>query len=110
YGEASALGLGTFASQAVDSTSVLVRYTYAGDANLDGKVNALDFNALATHFGGCAKRWNNGDFNYDSATYTLDCTTLAGNFNLVLPAPSLGQIVPEPTVLLVSAAAIAFAR
>src|SRR2546423_14421889 len=33
----------TFFSQPVDSTSVLVRYTVNGDANLDGKTNSGDF-------------------------------------------------------------------
>src|SRR5207253_2399094 len=44
YAEASALGLTTFSGQSVDSTSVLIRYTYSGDANLDGVVDTLDFN------------------------------------------------------------------
>ena len=33
YGEASALGVSSFQGQSVDSTSILIRYTYLGDAN-----------------------------------------------------------------------------
>jgi hypothetical protein len=43
-----------------------VKYTYAGDANLDGIVSgddysAIDFNVLVPGASG----WFNGDFNYD---------------------------------------------
>ena len=31
--------------------TLLIQYALFGDANLDGRVNALDFNALATNFG-----------------------------------------------------------
>lgn len=54
FGEASAiLGPtgGMFRGQNVDATTALIAYTYYGDANLDGTVNALDFNALATNYG-----------------------------------------------------------
>src|SRR5205823_5183669 len=42
YAEAASLGLTTFANQTVDSTAVLLRYTFDGDANLDGTVNSSD--------------------------------------------------------------------
>lgn len=99
YAEASTVGISAFDGQSVGSSSVLVRYTYVGDANLDGIVNALDFNALATNFGGGAgKFWNNGDFNYDGVTNTADFTALAQNFGQTLSAPALGTLVPEPTL------------
>jgi uncharacterized delta-60 repeat protein len=50
----------------VDATTVLVRYTYAGDANLDGQVTGDDYSAI--DFGilvAGASGWVNGDFNYD---------------------------------------------
>jgi hypothetical protein len=98
YAEASALGLTTFSGQSVDSTSVLVRYTYAGDANLDGVVDTLDFNSLAANFGGTSKLWSQADFNYDGVVDTLDFNFLASNFGQSLPAPSEPGIalVPEP--------------
>ena len=52
FAEASSIGATTFAGVTLaDSSAILIGYTYLGDANLDGKVNALDFNALATNFG-----------------------------------------------------------
>jgi autotransporter-associated beta strand protein len=56
----------TWSGQPVDATSVLVKYTYAGDANLDGQIDAGDYGVIdnfvqiAGAFG-----WANGDFNLD---------------------------------------------
>ena len=53
YAEASDLFANfpaTFAGQQVDDTAVLVRYTRAGDANLDAAINLLDFDRLASNF------------------------------------------------------------
>jgi probable HAF family extracellular repeat protein len=99
--DASALGITNFSGQAVDSTSVLIRYTLRGDANLDGVVNALDFNLLATNFGTGGKRWDQGDFNYDGNVNTSDFTTMAANFGATMPAAgiSTGALVPEPSTL-----------
>ena len=107
YAEASAVGItSTFFGQPADSTTVLIRYTYLGDTNLDGKVNALDFNALASNFGNASgTEWDQADFNYDGVTDTSDFMMLANNFGLTLaapaqlPAPVLGSLVPEPASL-----------
>jgi hypothetical protein len=102
----------------VDDTTnsrVLVRYASRGDSNLDGVVNALDFNAVATNFGGSGKVWSQGDFNYDGTVNTSDFTFMATNFGTTLPAPVpaavLGSLVPEPSTLgLLAAGAILAAR
>jgi hypothetical protein len=78
-----------FAGQSVDDTSVLVRYTRAGDANLDGTVNLLDFNRLAGSFGASNALWSQGNFNYDNETNLLDFNLLASNFGL--PAAAVGR-------------------
>jgi autotransporter-associated beta strand protein len=79
---------------------VTVARAYYGDANLDGTVNALDFNALATNFASGSAQWIQGDFNYDGTVNSLDFNALAGNFgqSLPLPAPALAAsaLVPEP--------------
>jgi hypothetical protein len=88
----------------VDDTSVVVRYTLLGDTNLDGVVNAVDFNALASNFGGDpGKTWINGDANYDGVVNTADFNALASNFNQPLAAPALGGLVPEPGILILAA-------
>jgi hypothetical protein len=58
----------TWAGQTVTGTDTLVMYTYTGDANLDGKVNADDYFQIDSHYNksaNSAKSWFNGDFNYD---------------------------------------------
>jgi GH25 family lysozyme M1 (1,4-beta-N-acetylmuramidase) len=52
----------TFSGQSVDNTSVLIRYTAAGDANLDGTVDLSDFTFLAAYFKGTGRRGFDGDF------------------------------------------------
>jgi hypothetical protein len=99
YGEAGTLGITNFRGEPVDSTAVLVRYTYSGDANLDGKVDTLDFNSLAGNFGGTSKIWTQADFNYDGIVDTLDFNNLAANFGqqLAESSPLAGALVPEPS-------------
>ncbi len=112
YAEASTLYSAfpaTFSGQSVDNTSLLVRYTHFGDANLDGVVNALDFNALASNFGQTpgSDVWTQGDFNYDGIVNTLDFTALAANFNQgPASSPALGSIVPEPAEVPLAAMAV----
>jgi hypothetical protein len=102
YATAARIGVSVFDGQGVDGSSAIVRYTYSGDANLDGRVNALDFNALASNFGGASgKFWFQGDFNYDGVTNTADFTVLASNFNQpAFASPALGTLIPEPGVCL----------
>jgi autotransporter-associated beta strand protein len=115
YGEASVVlggSGGTFIGQTVDATAVLLRHTYAGDANLDGKVDTLDFNSLAANFGGSSKVWTQADFNYDGVVDTLDFNFLASNFGQQLAGgASTGTLVPEPTIFGLGAlAALALCR
>jgi hypothetical protein len=81
--------------------AVVVRYTLAGDSNLDGRVNAIDFNALASSFGGVTNQvWVQGDFNYDGSVSSADFSALAVNFgSSILPSAALGTLVPEPGTL-----------
>src|SRR5206468_12596212 len=78
---------------------VSVMYTYFGDANLDGKVDTLDFNSLASNFGGSGKVWSQADFNYDGKVDTLDFNQLASNFGQQGPdGGGAGALVPEPSL------------
>jgi hypothetical protein len=93
---------GTFLGQILDGSAVVVRYTYSGDANLDGKVDTLDFNSLAANFGGAGKVWTQADFNYDGTVDTLDFNFLAANFGQQISeggGGGVGALVPEPTSL-----------
>jgi hypothetical protein len=96
-----------------NAKQLTVRYTWYGDANLDGVVNALDFNALASNFGinNGNQIWSLGDFNYDGLVNSADFGVVATNFNksLPTPAPVLGTLVPEPASLATLVALAPFA-
>ncbi|MEO6434504.1 MAG: hypothetical protein ABIP55_01930, partial [Tepidisphaeraceae bacterium] len=49
------------------ATTILVKYTYAGDANLDGKINVDDYGQIDFNAGssGSVFGYFNGDFNLD---------------------------------------------
>ena len=70
-----------------------MRYTLYGDANLDRSVDTVDFNLLASNFGGTGKRWSRGDFNYEQSADTVDFNLLAANFSKALPAASAGPAI-----------------
>jgi hypothetical protein len=88
-----------FAGQTVDDSSLLLRYTYSGDANIDGTIDTIDFNLLAGNFAGASGFWNDGDFNYDASVDTVDFNLLAGNFGQTVAfaaqSPAAAPI-PEP--------------
>ncbi|MCY2952998.1 MAG: hypothetical protein NTU53_13635 [Planctomycetota bacterium] len=50
-----------------DQNQVLVKYTWNGDGNLDGVVNADDYFLIDEGFISHKKGWYHGDFNYDGA-------------------------------------------
>ncbi len=94
----------------LSDTDVIVRYTYYGDANLDGKIDGSDYsridNGFTTHLTG----WFNGDFNYDGVVDGSDYTLIDNAFNgqgAALTseiAAATGQLagptsVPEPAAL-----------
>jgi ELWxxDGT repeat protein len=54
-----------FAGQTVSGRDLLVKYTYAGDANLDGKLNIDDYVKIDSGVASGSSGWANGDFNYD---------------------------------------------
>lgn len=94
YGEASELPpavlsavaapLGGGAGAPIDLTSVVIRYTLDGDADLSRGVDIADFSRLAANFN-APSRWTGGDFNYDGGAGIADFSTLAARFNQVLP-------------------------
>jgi autotransporter-associated beta strand protein len=58
----------------------LITYAYAGDANLDGKVDFNDFVAISTHFMQPDINWDHGNFNYDGVVDFNDFVVLSTNF------------------------------
>ena len=103
YADNAVLGRAQFGGVMVDSSSILMGTVYGGDANMDGRVNLLDLNAVASNFGtATGKVWTQGDSNYDGVVNVLDFNALAANFGASLsaaPGPALGAVVPEPGCL-----------
>jgi hypothetical protein len=91
YGEASVLGLSNFSGIPVDSTSIVIKYTYAGDANLDGKVNIQDLYKLAQDYN-TTSNWTGADFNYDGVVNSADLALLAANWQMGVTSPVLGDV------------------
>jgi hypothetical protein len=57
---------GMFGDEVVDGTSILIKYTYAGDGNMDGVIDGGDYGVIDNNvqIAGAFGYWN-GDFNYD---------------------------------------------
>jgi hypothetical protein len=97
------LGAAPLGAPPPPNNTFLIRYTYLGDANLNGTVNTLDFTMLAANYNSTTQLWTAGDFNYDGVVNALDFNALATNFGQVLASPPLGSLVPEPQMLTLAA-------
>ena len=73
----------TFEGQAVDSTSILLKLTYAGDATLDGKINIDDYGRIdgTVAQSGSVFGWFFGDFNLDGKINIDDYGVIDGSIN-----------------------------
>jgi autotransporter-associated beta strand protein len=86
YAEASTLALSSFDGQPVDSTAVVVKFTYGGDANLDGKVDVEDLGCLASSWQQSGL-WTEGDFGFNGSVDVGDLGILATNWQAGVGAP-----------------------
>jgi fibronectin-binding autotransporter adhesin len=73
-------------------TQVIIKYTWVGDANLDGVVDASDLAAICPN----GTTWATGDFNYDGvvnaddyALFMLGAASGGTNISTTLPEPNL---------------------
>ena len=95
--EAADLGLTDYASVVLDETAVILKHTYVGDANLDGQVDALDYERIDLAIGntgvfGTAQ----GDLNYDGTVDALDYEQVDLNIGNGVGSPLAAVFVPEP--------------
>jgi autotransporter-associated beta strand protein len=60
---------------------VLVKYTYYGDANLNGAVDGSDYSLIDSGYLNHLTGWFNGDFNYDNVINGSDYTLIDNAFN-----------------------------
>jgi hypothetical protein len=108
------LGLGNFSGQTVTADSILLKYTYYGDIDQNGQVDADDLTVFANNFGRTSGATQiDGDIDFNGAVNADDLTVFANNFNKGVGNPlavASVQAVPEPsTMVLGFAAAIAIA-
>ena len=76
-----------FDGQTVDSSAVLIKFTYGGDANLDGKLNVDDYGRIDFNVGLGSSGWFNGDFNLDGKINVDDYGII--DFNVSIQGPAL---------------------
>ncbi|MCY2950604.1 MAG: hypothetical protein NTU53_01345 [Planctomycetota bacterium] len=92
-----------WAGQSLDANSVLVKYTWNGDTNLDGVINADDYFLIDSGFILQAEGWYNGDFNYDGVVnaddYFLIDSAFIGQSGPLSAEHSRMSAVPEPGAL-----------
>jgi len=99
YGENSVLNLVTFGGVSVDSSALLLKYTFAGDSNLDGQVDVVDLGALASNWQSSGA-WTCGDFDYNGAVDVNDLGLLASNWQAGVGSPlSPASLVEALTIL-----------
>lgn len=80
-----------------NGTTVLIKFTWTGDANLDGLVNSADLSAISI----AGNAWQTGDFNYDGKVNADDYSLLmfglakSGGANIftTLPEPGAAAVL-----------------
>ena len=80
YGTGTALNL--FDGYSPAMSDVLLKYTYVGDSNLDGKVDGSDYSRIDNGFLHGLTGWLNGDYNYDGVIDGTDYTLIDNAFNM----------------------------
>ena len=98
-------GFANFSGQSVGPHDILIKYTYNGDANLDGTITSDDYFRIDSGFLAqpAAPTYNQGDFNYDGAItsddYFLIDSAFLGQTAALADAAGLTLVaasVPEP--------------
>ncbi|HSV12641.1 MAG TPA: PEP-CTERM sorting domain-containing protein, partial [Tepidisphaeraceae bacterium] len=74
-----------------------VRFTLAGDANLDGSVDVADLGRLATNYNSAMPEWTAGDFDYNGTIDVGDLGALATNYGTSLASGPSAQSIATPT-------------
>ena len=103
---ANTAGQGAFDGQNSPVGSVLVKYTYFGDANLDGRVDGSDYTCIDNGFNAQLSGWANGDFDYNNSVNGFDYLLIdnafdtgAVNLAVVSAAAPAEQTAAQPTAM-----------
>ena len=81
-----------FHGASVGATVILVGFTYCGDANLDGKVDATDDDAIAAATSANLAGWAIGDYNFDGFVTTADTALAAAGAAAQGPQATLAPV------------------
>ncbi|HEV8607086.1 MAG TPA: alkaline phosphatase family protein [Tepidisphaeraceae bacterium] len=98
----------SFFGQPVDINSILIRYTFNGDLDLDGGIDADDYARIDAGFAQKLTGWRNGDLNYSGSINADDFFLIDQAFSgqtAGMPPPAFGPMnVPEPSFAALMAA------
>ncbi len=101
-------GGSVFDSVNTTSSDILVKYTYYGDADLNGTVNGADYTQIDHGFAMGLTGWQNGDFNYDGVVDGSDYSLIDNTFNQVSATGALSlAILASPSAQIAGAADLA---
>ena len=76
------MGLTQFSGEPVDANSLLLKYTYYGDIDQNGAVDADDLTVFANNFGRTSGATQvDGDIDFNGTVDADDLTVFANNFN-----------------------------
>src|SRR5262249_26743057 len=87
------------------TNSVLVKYTWFGDSNLDGIVSESDYALIDTGYtsGGTLTGWLYGDYDYSGTVVLSDYALIDTGFisqSAVLPEPGLLGLIGVGVIIL----------
>ncbi len=90
------------------SEAFLLTPALPGDANLDGQVDINDLTIVLAHYGQTGMAWTQGEFTGDGTVDINDLTIVLAHYGQSAGAAAADTAaVPEPSALLLSAAALA---
>jgi hypothetical protein len=78
----------SFQGQSVDGSNLLVKWTFQGDADLDGDVDVADLGTTASNWQ-TSGDWYQGDFDYDGTIAVNDLGLVATNWQAGVGGPLL---------------------
>src|SRR5688500_19570530 len=88
--------------RSIDTRTVIAKFTYFGDGNLDGKVTGDDYVAVDANLGLSNAQWFQGDFNFSNTTTGDDYVAIDANLGAGTSAP-LAVASEAPATLLFAA-------
>ena len=104
-GDINPLNLGAFYYM----PAVVLKTSLSGDANLDGKVDINDLTIVLAHYGQTGMSWRRASRRPTGKVDINDLTIVLAHYGQTAAAsgPAVASAVPEPSALLLAAAALA---